>query len=73
MPFRHYQFDPAIMDAMHAAFKEVCSELELACGPEDQVTEVVVEKIVALVRDGVREPHELARLVMEDLRRQPPQ
>jgi hypothetical protein len=68
VPFRNVQADPALMDAMRAAFATVCAELDLSCGPEDRATDLVVSKIVAIATGGVTDSEELAQKVLEEIR-----
>jgi hypothetical protein len=55
------------MEAMRAAFYQLCDVLQLSCDREDQLTEVVVTKIVALAEAGERDPEKLCNAVLADL------
>jgi hypothetical protein len=59
MPFSKYGADPSLMEAMRDAFKRVCAALQLNCGAEDPITEVVVLKIVELAKAGETDPERL--------------
>jgi hypothetical protein len=67
MPFSKHQIDPAHIEAMRAAFKKVCDALLLKCDREDPMTEIIVTKIVALVKGGEHDANRLAEIVLNDL------
>jgi hypothetical protein len=67
MPFSKHHIDPAHIEAMRAAFNRVCDALLLRCDRDDPMTEVIVNKIVALAKDGEHDAHRLAELVLNDL------
>jgi hypothetical protein len=68
MPLSRYKTaDPSLMEAMRAAFYQLCDVLQLSCDREDQLTEVVVTKIVALAEAGERDPEKLCNAVLADL------
>ena len=68
MPFRNREFDRALLDAMHAAFRSICDALELKCEAEDPATEVIVDKIVSLVNAGDHDADIIANKVIASLR-----
>ena len=76
MPFSKYDItDPVRIEAMRAAFNRVCDVLQLECGREDLMTEIVVEKIVELAKDGELDPEQLCidtLAALGDLTDQPP-
>jgi hypothetical protein len=67
MPFPEFMADPGNMDAMRLVFDRVCAALQLSCNVDDPLTELIVEKIVALARAGEVEPDRLCKLVLQDL------
>jgi hypothetical protein len=56
MPFSKLDVDPDHIESMHEAFRRVCDILQLQCGREDPLTELVVMKIMELARAGERDP-----------------
>jgi hypothetical protein len=58
MPFSEY-IDPERIEVMRAAFNRVCDVLRLECSKDDPMTEIVVEKIVELAKDGELDPERL--------------
>jgi hypothetical protein len=67
MPFSNYNNDPEHIEAMRAAFRKVCDALLLKCDRDDPMTEVIVNKIVALAEAGEHDARRLAELVLDDL------
>jgi hypothetical protein len=67
MPFSRYDVDPEMMEAMRAAFYRVCDILLLSGDREDQLTEIVVLKIVELAKAGERDPEILCIDVLAQL------
>jgi hypothetical protein len=67
MPLSTYTCEPGHMEAMRAAFYRVCDVLQLSCDREDQLTEVVVAKIVELTKTGERDPEKLCFTVLAEL------
>jgi len=59
MPFSKYDLDPEHIEAMRAAFHRVCDVLQLDCGREDPMTEIVVMKIVEIATAGELDPERL--------------
>jgi hypothetical protein len=59
MPFPKCDIDPEQVEAMHAAFDRVCNVLQLDCGRDDPMTEIVVMKIVELAKIGDLDPERL--------------
>jgi hypothetical protein len=49
----------AIFEPMRAAFNRVCEILRLDCDADDQMTELVVMKIVGLAKTGDVDPERL--------------
>ena len=68
MPFSKHYVDPLHIEAMRAAFYKVCDALLLNGDVDDPMTEVVVEKIVALAKAGEHDADRLAEHVLNDLR-----
>lgn len=52
-------FDPEAIEAMGAAYEEVCKELGLARKKNDRVTEIVALKIFEAAQSGERDPGKL--------------
>jgi hypothetical protein len=68
MPFsKHYIIEPEYIEAMRAAFYKVCDALLLNGDVDDPMTEVVVDKIVALAKAGEHNADRLAEHVLNDL------
>jgi hypothetical protein len=67
MPFKKYVADPEHMELMRTAFQKVCDQLGLSCEAEDPMTEIIVNKIVALSNEGERDSDELTRRVLAEL------
>jgi hypothetical protein len=67
MPFSKHYVDPLHIEAMRAAFYKVCDALLLNGDVDDPMTEVVVEKIVALTKAGEHNVDRLAEHVLNDL------
>jgi hypothetical protein len=68
MPFsKHYTIEPEYMEAMRVAFYRVCDALLLNGDVDDPMTEVVVNKIVALAKAGEHDADRLAEHVLDDL------
>jgi hypothetical protein len=66
MPFSKYIKHEHI-EAMRAAFYKVCDALLLNGDVDDPMTEVVVDKIVALAKAGEHDADRLAEHVLDDL------
>jgi hypothetical protein len=66
MPFSKHHIDPAHIEAMRAAFQRVCDILQLKCDKDDPMTEVIVNKIVALAKAGEHDADRLASKVLAD-------
>jgi hypothetical protein len=67
MPFSRYHFDPALMESMRSAFRKVCNSLDLKCEVGDPMTEILVEKILALTKAGEADADRLAETVLAGL------
>jgi hypothetical protein len=59
VPFSKYDLDPEHIEAMRAAFHRVCDVLQLDCGREDPMTDIVVMKIVEIATAGELDPERL--------------
>jgi hypothetical protein len=57
--------EPELAENMNAAFKTVCRSLGTTPGP--YAAELVASKIVELAKDGVSDPDELSRRVLQSL------
>jgi hypothetical protein len=67
MPFSKYCIEHEHIEAMRAAFYRVCDALLLNGDVDDPMTEVVVDKIVALAKAGEHDAGRLAEHVLNDL------
>jgi hypothetical protein len=67
MPFSKYNVEPEHMEAMRAAFYKVYEVLLLKGDVDDPITEIIVNKIVALWKTGEHDADRLAELVLSDL------
>jgi hypothetical protein len=67
MPFSKFDVDPRHIEAMRAAFRRVCDLLQLDCGRDDPMTELVVTKIVELAKGGELDPGRLCIGVLAQL------
>jgi hypothetical protein len=67
MPFKKYVADPEHIEVMRAAFQKVCDKLGLSCGADDPMTEIIVNKLIALSKEGERDSDELTRRVLAEL------
>jgi hypothetical protein len=63
-----YLMDPAHIEVMRAAFQKLCGALELHHGADDGVTDILVTKMVAIVKTGERCPNRLCERVLRELR-----
>jgi hypothetical protein len=66
MPFSKYYIGPEHIESMRSAFYKVCDALLLTGDVEDQMTEIIVDKIVALGKAGEHDADRLAELVLND-------
>jgi hypothetical protein len=68
MPIRKYiagaTFDPDRIAQMSAAFEKACTILNV--GGSDPLVETVAKKIVSLASQGVTDPNEMWRRVVDD-------
>jgi hypothetical protein len=64
MPFRGRAIDPSHLEFMRATFNRVCRRLDLQCGREDRITDIVVDAIVEIAATGERDPDRLCELVL---------
>jgi hypothetical protein len=67
MPFSKHVVDPAHIEAMRSAFQKVCDVLLLKCDADDRMTEIIVNKIVALAEAGEHDADRLASTVLNEL------
>jgi AcrB/AcrD/AcrF family len=59
MPFSKYVVDPAHIETMRSAFRNVCDALQLNCDASDPMTEIIVMKIVEPAKGGELDPGRL--------------
>ena len=67
MPFSKHHVEPGHMEAMRGAFYKVCDALLLKGDVDDPITEIIVDKIVALAKAGEHDADRLAELVLNEL------
>ncbi len=67
MPFSKYQINPEYFEAVHSAFYKVCDALLLKGDVDDPMTEIIVDKIMALAKADEHDAERLADLVLNDL------
>jgi hypothetical protein len=65
--FSKHLMEPAHIEAMRAAFRNVCDALMLRCDVDDPMMEVIVAKIVALAEAGEHDANRLSELVLYDI------
>jgi hypothetical protein len=66
VPFSKYYVEHEHMEAMRAAFHKVCDALLLNGDVEEPMTEIIVNKIVALAKAGEHDADRLAEHVLND-------
>ena len=71
VPFSKHVVDPAQIEVMRAAFQKVCDALDLKCGPDDPMTEIIVMKIIELAKAGEVDPGRICARVLAELARPP--
>jgi hypothetical protein len=67
MPFCKHYVEPEHIEGMRSAFYRVCDALLLKSDVEDPMTEIIVNKIIALGKAGEHDANRLAELVLNDL------
>ena len=67
VPFSKFDVDPEHIEAMRAAFDRVCEILRRDCDADDQMTELIVMKIVGLTKTGDVDPERLCIGVLAEL------
>jgi hypothetical protein len=67
MPFSKYDIDNKHIQAMQGAFRRICDVLQLDCGRDDSMTEIVVIKIVELAKAGEHDPVQVSERVLAEL------
>jgi hypothetical protein len=67
MPFFKHYIEHDHIEAMRAAFYKVCDALLLNGDVDDQMTEAIVDKIVALAKAGEHDADRLAEHVLNDM------
>jgi hypothetical protein len=71
MPFSKHVVDLAQIEVMHSAFQKVGDALDLKCGPDDPMTEIIVMKIIELAKAGEVDPGRICARVLAELARPP--
>jgi hypothetical protein len=59
-------FRPDQIEAMHKAFKQVCTRLRLTCAKALPVVDLVAIRIVELAREGEFDPDKLTERVVAE-------
>jgi hypothetical protein len=59
-------FEPEAIDAMSAAFDQICTTLELRDAPRER--EAIAIRIIELARRGERDPNRLCERVLREAR-----
>jgi hypothetical protein len=76
MPITPYlngeRFEPETKRVLSAAFTVVCTTLRIE-GSDDDVKQLIANKIIAFAKAGERNPDILCERVLEDIRRPPPE
>jgi hypothetical protein len=62
-------FEPEHIEAMVAAFQDLCRELELVEG--DALREVIARQVIEFARRGERDPTKMSQLVMQAIKAWP--
>ena len=68
MLFSKYDIDPEHIEAMQAAFRQVCDVLQLDYDREDPMTEIVAMKIVELAKFGELDPVQVSERILAELK-----
>ena len=71
MPFSKHVIDPKHMEVMRLAFQNVCDALNLKCGPDAPLTDLIVLKIIDLTKAGEVDPGRICGRVLLELARRP--
>jgi hypothetical protein len=75
MPITQYldghSFDPETRRVMGVAFEIALAALRLA-DRTDPITEMLAKRIIALAKDGLRDPNLLCEWALDDLHKQSP-
>jgi hypothetical protein len=67
MPFTKYVVDPAHIEAMRSAFHKVCAVLQLDGKSGDDVTDIIVKKIIERAKAGETDSDRLCSQVLLDM------
>jgi hypothetical protein len=67
MPFTKFNLEHEDIEVMRAAFHRVCELLQLDCGADDRVTEIVATKLIEYAKSGERDPERLCIGVLASL------
>jgi hypothetical protein len=67
VPFSKFDVHPKQIEAMRAAFQRVCNALQLDCGREDSMAEIIVMRIMELAKAGELDPERLCIDVLAQL------
>jgi hypothetical protein len=66
-----HSFDPETRRIMGIAFEMARAALRLT-DRSDPITEMLAKRIIALAKDGLRDPDLLCEWALDDVRKQPP-
>jgi hypothetical protein len=69
MPFSKYDVDPAHIEALRSAFQKVCDALQLKCGRDDPMTDLIVKKIIKVAKAGEVDPGRICARALAELAR----
>jgi hypothetical protein len=62
---------PENIEVMREAFRRACDVLQLDCGRDDSLTEIVVIKIAESMKSGERDPIQVSERVPAELKASP--
>ena len=63
--------EPEHIEVMREAFHRVCDVLQLDCGRDDLLAEIVVIKIAESMKSGERDPIQVSERVLAELKASP--
>ena len=62
---------PENIEVMREAFRRACDVLQLDCGRDDSLAEIVVIKIAESMKSGERDPIQVSERVLAELKASP--
>jgi hypothetical protein len=60
-------FDPQLVEVTRLAFQKACDVLQLKCGPDDAITDLVATQIIELAKAGEADPDLLCSQVLIEM------